>query len=187
MSASRITNPASRQNKTRPTWLNRVVIRHVVEPDLPAIEWEGEYSRYRRNYAEAFERSKNGKAVMWVMDLAGYGLVGQAFVQLTMSDQTSANGKTRAYLHSFRVRPAMRGLGLGSRLMFHIERDLLRRGFREITLNVAEDNEGALRLYKRLGYSLLKRIPGNWSYRDDTGKLQHVQEPGFQLIKRLKW
>ena len=187
MSDSQITNPASRDIKTRPAWLHRVVIRHVVEPDLPALEWEGAYSRYRRNYAEAFQRSKDGKAVMWVMDLPGYGLVGQAFVQLTMSDRSSANGKTRAYLHSFRVRPAMRGYGLGTRLMFHVERDMLRRGFREITLNVAEDNEGALRLYNRLGYKIIKRIPGNWAYYDDTGKLQHVQEPGFMLMKRLKW
>jgi len=119
------------------------------------------------------------------MDLPGYGLVGQAFVQLAMSDWSIANGRTRAYLHSFRVRPAMRGYGLGTRLMNHIEKDMLKRGFREITLNVAEDNEGALRLYKRLGYSVIKRIPGNWTYQDDTGKLQHVQEPGFRLMKGL--
>jgi GNAT superfamily N-acetyltransferase len=76
--------------------------------------------------------------------------------------------------------------GLGANLMTFIEQDLIQRGFRELTLNVAEDNEGALRLYQRLGYSILKEISGKWSFYDEKGKLQKVVEPGYRLIKVLK-
>jgi len=149
------------------------------------MEWEGEFKRFRGVYADVFARTHRGLAVMWVAENPGKGLVGQAFVQLKMYDRSCANGKTRAYLHSFRVRPAMRNHGLGTKLMQIIEQDLIQRGFRELTLNVAEDNENALRLYNRLGYTVVKKIPGNWSFYDDRGKLQEVAEPGFRLMKML--
>lgn len=186
MSTSQTLNTGPSQDKPSPEWLSRVVIRHVAEEDLPSLEWEGEYSRYRRNYSDAYKRTKTGRAVMWVLELPGSGLIGQVFVQLDMQDKSCANGRSRAYIHSFRVRPAMRGHGLGTWLMDHTEQDLAQRGFREITLNVAEENEGAMRLYKRLGYKIAKRIPGRWSYYDEKGILRHVSEPGFRLKKSLK-
>jgi len=167
------------------SWLARVRYRKVVESDLREIEWEGSYKIYRQVYADVYRRTENGLALMWVAELPEFGLVGQAFVQLKMHDRSCANGSTRAYIHSFRVRPAMRGRGLGTALMDVVEQDLIQRGFREVTLNVAEDNQGALRLYQRLGYSVAKKISGKWSFYDDQGKLQHVEEPGFRLVKSL--
>jgi len=167
-------------------WLSSLRIRLAVKKDLRAMEWEGAYQRFRGVYADVFARTRRGMALMWVVEQPGGRLLGQAFVQLNMSDHTCANGKERAYLHSFRVRPEFQGRGLGSAIMNHIEKDLISRGFRELTLNVAEENEGALRLYRRLGYQILKKIPGKWSYFDDQGKLQTVIEPGYRLIKMLK-
>jgi ribosomal protein S18 acetylase RimI-like enzyme len=167
------------------SWLRRVRYRKLVEADLREIEWEGEYSMYRRVYADVYQRVERGLALMWVAELPEFGLVGQAFVQLKMHDRSCANGRTRAYIHSFRVRPAMRSRGLGSAIMAFIEQDLIQRGFHEVTLNVAEDNEGALRLYQRLGYKVLKKISGKWSFYDEKGKLQNMVEPGYRLIKIL--
>jgi len=167
-------------------WLSRVLYREAVEADLLEMEWEGAFTRFRRVYADVYQRVERGLALMWVAELPEFGLVGQAFVQLKMHDLSTANGKTRAYIHSFRVRPAMRNRGLGTAIMSFIERDLVQRGFKEITLNVAEDNEGAMRLYRRLGYTVVEKISGKWSYYDDKGKLQNVVEPGYRLVKRLK-
>ena len=166
-------------------WLENVKIRLAAKSDLREMEWEGEFQHFRTVYADVYDRSKRGLALMWVAELPGKGLLGQAFIQLKMSDRSSADGRNRAYLHSFRVRPAVRGRGLGTAIMRHVEQDLLRRGFRELTLNVAEENEGAIRLYQRLGYKIVKRIPGEWAYYDDQGRLQTMAEPGFRLIKRL--
>jgi ribosomal protein S18 acetylase RimI-like enzyme len=162
-----------------------VVIRKALESDLREIEWEGTFSQYRNVYKEVFKRTENGLALMWVMELPEWGLVGQAFVQLRSTDRKTADGKRRAYLHSFRVRPAWQGRGLGTRLMAVIEEELLERGFRELTLNVSLENEGALRLYKRLGYEVVSEIPGRWSYYDPEGVLRQVHEPGYRMIKRL--
>ena len=186
MSTSQTVNPTSQPGGLPPDWPSRILLRPAEESDLIGMEWEGEFTRYRRNYAEAYTRSKRGLSLIWLLDLPGVGLVGQVLVQLKMDDRSYANGRTRAYIHSFRVREGLRGYGLGTRLMAHAEKDLAERGFHEVTLNVAEENEGALRLYKRLGYRILKKIPGRWSYFDEKGVLRHVTEPGFQLIKRLR-
>jgi ribosomal protein S18 acetylase RimI-like enzyme len=160
-------------------------IRKAVKADLRVMEWEGAYQRFRGVYADVFARTKRGLAVMWVAETEDNGLAGQAFVQLKMTDRSCADGRKRAYLHSFRVRPEIRGQGLGTAIMQHIESDLIRRGFKELTLNVAEDNPSAIRLYQRLGYRILKKISGEWSFYDDQGQLQHVSEPGYRLIKKL--
>lgn len=168
--------------------LARLTIRQAVKEDLAAIEWEGEYQHFRRIYADVFSRTRRGLALMWLAEVpegCGPKIIGQAFVQLKMNDRRSANGKTRAYLHSFRVRAGYRDQGVGTAVMAHAESDLVRRGFRELTLNVAGENYGALRLYRRLGYRVEQEISGEWSYRDDKGKLRTVSEPGFRLIKQL--
>lgn len=182
---SRSMNDPQRANNRPPEWLENVNIRLAAKSDLREMEWEGEYQHFRTVYADVYDRSKRGLALMWVAELPGKGLLGQAFVQLKMSDRSSADGRKRAYLHSFRVRPSVRGEGLGTAIMYHVEQDLLRRGFRELTLNVAEENEGAIRLYQRLGYRIVKKIPGEWAYYDDQGRLQTVAEPGYRLIKKL--
>lgn len=160
-------------------------IRQAVKADLRVMEWEGAYQRFRGVYADVFARANRGLAVMWVAETVDNGLAGQAFVQLKMTDPNCADGRKRAYLHSFRVRPEIRRQGLGTAIMQHVESDLIQRGFKELTLNVAEDNPGAIRLYQRLGYRILKKISGQWSFYDDQGQLQHISEPGYRLIKKL--
>lgn len=169
----------------RENWLSEVVFRHAQESDLRAIEWEGEYEEYRNVYMDVYLRAERGVAVMWLAELPDLGLLGQVFAQLKTNDRKTANGKTRAYVHSFRVRRAWRGRGLGTRLMEVVETDLASRGFKEITLNVGGDNEGALRLYQRLGYQVVKEIPGRWSYYDPDNVLKHVSEPGYRMMKTI--
>jgi ribosomal protein S18 acetylase RimI-like enzyme len=181
-----IDKPQLQTSRGEDDWLSKVVVRHAREDDLPAIEWGEAYREFRNVYAEAYRRMTKGLAVMWLAELPDWGLVGQAFVQLKSNDRKMADGRRRAYVHSFRVRPAWQGRGLGSNIMQVVEDDLLQRGFREVTLNVAKDNPGALRLYQRLGYEVIAEIPGKWSYYDPNGVLRHIREPGYRLMKGLR-
>jgi ribosomal protein S18 acetylase RimI-like enzyme len=167
-------------------WLSKVLFRHVDSKDLYALEWEGEYSQFRRVYADVFRRSQEDKAAMWVAELPKVGIIGQVFVQLTSDYRPElANGKTRAYVHAFRVRPAYRDSGLGTCLMQTVENFLVARDFRNIYLTVAQDNLGARRLYERLGYKVVAVEPGHWSYRDEKGKLCHMVEPSWLMWKSI--
>jgi ribosomal protein S18 acetylase RimI-like enzyme len=164
---------------------DQVIVRRVVQDDLPKMEWEGEYTHFRRVYADAYQRMLRGFSILWVAELPGTGLIGQVFIQLTCDRHELADGVGRAYLYSFRVRPEYRGLGIGSRIMEVVEDDLRERGFYAITLNVARDNTRAQKLYAQRGYSVIAPEPGIWSYPDDKGVWHRVEEPAWRMEKIL--
>jgi len=162
-----------------------LTIRQVTRADLPALEWEGEYWKFREMFSDLYQASQAGRCLMWVVVSPGGALIGQAFVMLKSGERDAADGKTRAYVFSFRVKEKWRNHGIGSYLMGFIEDDLRQRGFKYITLNVAKENLVALRLYKRLGYRVTSSQPGIWSFRDPNGVVHHVKEPSWRMMKSL--
>jgi|SRR5450759_3534134 ribosomal protein S18 acetylase RimI-like enzyme len=167
------------------TWVYAVKIRLLMKMDLPALEWEGEYTHFRRMYADAYERAHNGRSILWVADLPETGIIGQLFVQLNTEWTELMGGEKRGYIYAFRVRSAYRNSGLGTRMMDVAEADLIRRGFDVVTLNVAKNNPKAQQLYENLGYRVVSSEPGRWSYIDDKGAWQSVEEPAWHMEKRI--
>lgn len=168
------------------SFLSRVNIRYATRADLSALEWNGEYAHFRRLYRDIYQSSLKGEAVLWVAELKGVGIIGQLFVQLISVRRDLADGVQRAYIYGFRIRPAFRGHGLGTRMMRVAEEDLLKRGFRWAVLNVGRENMEARQLYERLGYQVVAAEPGRWSYLDDQGVLREVNEPAWRMEKELK-
>jgi ribosomal protein S18 acetylase RimI-like enzyme len=162
-----------------------VIIRQATRNDLPALEWDGQYTHFRRLYAQAIRRAEEGEAVLWLAELPTFGLIGQLFVQLESHRTELADGSNRAYIYSFRVRANFQGAGIGTLIMQTAETDLKNRGYRNITLNVARDNPGARRLYERFGYTVVADEPGRWSYLDHKGRRRHVHEPSWRMEKEL--
>lgn len=56
------------------------------------------------------------------------------------------------------IHPQHRNLGIGTRLMLEAEKNLRARGVREVSLEVIEGNDGALRLYQKLGYVATRKF-----------------------------
>ncbi len=123
---------------------------------------------------------------MWVADLPGEEIVGQVFVQLESSRNELANGKNRAYIYGFRVKPAYQCAGIGTKLLTTVENDLQQRKFEWITLNVGRENLDARRFYDRHGYYVVAADPGQWTYTDDQGRKNQVNEPAWRMLKRLR-
>ena len=128
---------------------------------------------------------RQGKVLMWVIESPGVGVFGQMFVQLSGARVELADGVTRAYLYSFRIQPAYRCQGLGSRFLCFVEEDLVQRRFIWASLNVGRDNPAARRFYERHGYRIVATEPGRWSYLDDRGHRQQVHEPAWRMQKSL--
>ena len=164
---------------------SRYVIRHMVESDLPYLEWEGEYTHFRKLYADAFRRAANGQSVNWVVDHRFNGLIGQAFVLLTSSRKELADGFSKAYIYSFRVRPQYRSQGIGSSILYEIEQDLLQRAYYYATLIVAKDNPRARKFYQDHGFVVVDHEPGIWSFQDHNGVWRQVEEPGWRMNKKI--
>lgn len=165
--------------------LNAVHIRHLRAEDLSALEWEGEYTHFRRVYALAYQRALRGDAVLWLAEVDGR-VIGQVFVLLrSETDPDTADGKHHAFIHSFRVRPDFQSMGIGTKLIQTAEADLKTRGFSSVALNVGIENQGAARLYQRLGYKKEHQVSGHWIYEDHLGNQHELHEPGWRLSKSI--
>jgi ribosomal protein S18 acetylase RimI-like enzyme len=167
------------------SWLTKVIYRQAYEADLPALEWNGEYKHFRQIYQDVFLLSQKGEAEIWVAELPTEELIGQVLVQLKSGRFELADGKTRAYIFGFRIKPAYRGLGIGSKMMVRVESDLIEKGYTMAILNVNRDNVQAKDLYERLGYKVVAEEPGYWSYLDDMGVRRDVNEPAWRMEKKL--
>ena len=89
-------------NSLQNTWLNQIKIRFIRKSDLPVLEWDGEFTHFRRVYADAYQRVIKGLSLIWVAELPGIGIVGQVFIQLNCDRPELADGKNKAYLYAFR-------------------------------------------------------------------------------------
>jgi ribosomal protein S18 acetylase RimI-like enzyme len=165
--------------------MNPIFIRQAEKDDLVDLEWNGEYSHFRRLYTDTFTMVEQGAAVIWIAETNGSGLIGQCFVSLKRNRPELADGLVRAYIYGFRVKSEYRNQGIGTRIMNTIEDDLKKRGFQQITLNVGQDNYNARRFYERLGYSVVSADPGYWSYIDDKGRRIDMHEPAWRMVKDL--
>jgi ribosomal protein S18 acetylase RimI-like enzyme len=165
--------------------MNQVSIRQATKDDLPSLEWNGEYTHFRRLYADTFTLVQQGTAIMWIAELNGKGLIGQCFVSLKGNRPELADGITRGYIYGFRVQTQFRNQGIGTAIMRTIEDDLKQRGFRQVTLNVGQDNDSARRFYERRRYVVIDSDPGRWSYIDDKGKRRDMYEPAWRMLKDL--
>lgn len=163
----------------------KLVIRHGKQSDLPTLEWGGEYTHFRRLFAEAYQQVELGKALIWIAEIPQEDLIGQLFISLKSHRADLADGLNRAYLFGFRVRPAYRGMGVGSAMMLAVEEDLIKRGYSQLTLNVAQDNIPARAFYEHFGYRMIHSDPGKWSFVDDRGHRVDVNEPAWRMIKDL--
>ncbi|TLN15313.1 GNAT family N-acetyltransferase [bacterium] len=166
-------------------WLSQVIIRTLEERDLPALEWDGEYAHFRRLFADSFHRQKSGFSMMWVAELPETGIIGQVFIQFICDRHELADGLYKAYLYSFRVKPAYRSAGLGGKLLAAVEADLKKRHFHRITLNVAKTNVRARQMYERHGFRVVANESGCWSYIDHEGNRRHVEEPAWRMEKSI--
>lgn len=65
------------------------------------------------------------------------------------------------------VDPLFQGQNVGRRLLSEVEKRLLRRGVMSITLEVRENNMGAISFYRRAGYDIGQSVP---RYYSDGGR-----------------
>ncbi len=162
-----------------------IKIRKLCSSELSALEWGGEYTHFRRMYHQAFLRTQENLGNIWVATLANKNIIGQVIITYISRSPELADGKTRAYLWSFRVIPQFRRHGIGSRILDFVHTDLLFRGFQAVTLTVAKENLQAISLYKRHGYQVFGSDEGPWHYVDNDGKQQDVHEASWRMIKML--
>lgn len=144
------------------------VIRKAEPADLDALValenrcFDGDRMS-RRSYAAAL---RNPRARILVA-MEGRRLAGAAVV-FRRSDSPAAR------LYSVAVDPALRGRGLGARLLAAAERAAKEGGATSLRLEVKDRNKTALALYGKSGYGIIGRIA---QYYDDGSDAQRLEKP----------
>ena len=159
-------------------------IRPAERADLTELEWDGQYKHFRRVYQQAMQEAERGNRLLLVAE-ADEEIIGQIFIAFENTWKNRFRGQRTAYLHSFRVKPAYRNQGIGRSLLKRAEAEIISHGFGRSVISVAKENTDALRLYEKHGYHIFSEDAGSWSYFDDKGVLQHINEPAYVLQKEL--
>src|SRR5207253_10847567 len=99
----------------------------------------------------------------------GTQVIGQVFIQLSSTERRYADGYSRGYLYSLRVRAEWQERGIGTRLVKAAEATLRARGFSTAVIAAGKENTRARQLYERLGYRPFADDPGVWYLQDVNG------------------
>lgn len=71
------------------------------------------------------------------------------------------------------------GLGIGTAMIENLCEIAKAHGMEQMELEVVADNEGAISLYKRMGFEIFGRLPENMKYNDGT------YADAYWMMKRL--
>ena len=89
-------------------------------------------------------------------------------------------------LFALNVGPADRREGVGTALVKAVEAIADERGRHAVNLEVTTDNEGAIRLYRKMGYRICDdTVTGRWERKLDDGSSEIIEEPVFVMVKKL--
>lgn len=162
-----------------------VVIREVSEGDLTELlEVEAQCFSGDRLSRRRFQFWIRASHRLFLVARNADGLLGYGLVLLH-------RGTRLARLYSLAVSPKARGLGLGRRLLEELENAAMARGRLFMRLEVARDNESAIRLYEAQGYRLFGVHEDYYENHEDALRLQkcirhpqfltdHVRSPWYQ-------
>ena len=83
-------------------------------------------------------------------EIAGYVTVNKDIPK--EYDEIDLQFASKICIHRLSVNPTFLRQGIGTRIMLYLHKSFKAQGYKSICLDTCEDNEGALRLYDKLGY-----------------------------------
>lgn len=106
----------------------------AIAADMPGEDWVEEH--FLRDFPEKWHLSF---AAWDVSDVVAYAIL-------------SRKSTTQVHLHRLMVTESRRGQGMGAKMVKHMDRHVCGDGYTGITLKVHENNNGARRFYRRMGF-----------------------------------
>ena len=176
-------------NPQVPSSIDGLVVRPIRDGDTEAI---GEALRQLgtpEHTERGLERQNEGLGAFFIAWLKGeaVGYITAHWRASPRSPQNWLDGET-AYFEDFIVVERLRGRGIGTAVMAAAESMALDRGLRRMTIGVGVENEGARRLYRRLGYADagLEPIEDRGRFRRWDGTLHEWSETWRFMVKEIQ-
>ena len=141
----------------------------ALAPQVDAAQLRQRFEQCRDGYRKILVAELDGRPVGTV-SMGGHGFQRPDSLRLFALD----------------VGEAFRGRGVGTALVYAVEAAAADRTLNEVNLEVALENEDAVRLYERLGYQRLgEQVMDRWEQHLDDGGSRLVEEPSWVMIKSL--
>lgn len=131
--------------------MSKLIVRELQPEELRRLTVLFDYNDVPAMIAENARLIESGSFSIFLL-LEDDDLIGELHVTWH-SDDLIATGPGRAYLSAFRIREERQGSGLGQHLLQAVMAETMRRGFRELTIGVEDDNDRALHIYRKLGFT----------------------------------
>ena len=142
----------------------------ALEPEVPAAQVARRLEESRLGYRDMLVAELDGR-VVGTVSLGGHGFQRPGSLRLFALD----------------VGTGFRRRGVGTALVHAVEAVASHRDLAEVNLEVAVDNEDAVRLYERLGYRRHgEPVMDRWEKQLDDGSSQRVDVPSWVMVKRLE-
>lgn len=127
-------------------------VRKITVSELPRLTELFDYNDIDGMLAENTSLIQNGSGDIFIL-LDGERLLGELHVKYESCDRLEAVKGVRAYLYAYRIHKNFQGMGLGKLLMKTVLDTLATEGYSEFTIGVEDDNDRALHIYKKFGFS----------------------------------
>lgn len=127
-------------------------VRKITVSELPRLTELFDYNDIDGMLAENTSLIQNGSGDIFIL-LDGERLLGELHVKYESCDRLEAVKGVRAYLYAYRIHKNFQGMGLGNMLMKTVLEKLAAEDYSEFTIGVEDDNDRALHIYKKFGFS----------------------------------
>lgn len=155
----------------------QLVIRPIQERDVESLSRSLGLSL--QHIQARWQEQQQGWRTMLVAEHDG-GLVGS--VSFRPRDELPG----LLHLFALGVEAEHQSRGIGSALIAAVEQEARTRGMTGVHLAVGIDNEGAIRLYRRLGFQRRGTIyTERWTWYGPDGETREVEERCFRMVKLL--
>lgn len=151
-------------------------VRKITVSELPRLTELFDYNDIDGMLAENTSLIQNGSGDIFIL-LDDEKLLGELHVKYESCDRLEAVKGVRAYLYAYRIHKNFQGMGLGNMLMKTVLEKLAAEDYSEFTIGVEDDNDRALHIYKKFGFS-----------KEIARKYEEYQGDGYEYglyLKRL--
>lgn len=166
---------------------DEILIRAVREQDVPLIRtWLPQGGAVKHDIR--WRRQSAGE-VLYLVAWSGDVPVGHILLKWrgTEDERIARAVILCPDLEDLLVHPTWRSRGVGRALLRRAEREVCRRGFRQVGLGVGVDNSRARALYERVGYqpAPVAEYSVGGEFVDEHQRIVHWNETCIYLVKRL--
>lgn len=157
-----------------------ISVRPAQASDIPKLTCALASDVGAEQIANRFQEATEGYREMLVAESSGF-TVGTVSMS---GHRFQIPGSLRMF--ALDVGPAYRRQGIGTLLIEAVEAKAGHEGFEKINLEVALDNDGAIRLYERLGYRRVSApVTDRWTLLTEDGRYEQVEERSWVMVKTL--